>query len=150
MTTTRTQELKERIAEERHQQQQREGDEGDAAPTLSQAHHQAAPLSTPPQQPLLQKSPSTDPLLGRAFPLASRGAGSVIGGGGGGLLATLDELPDDVDPLSVPAKLDSNSAKQRAGPGGSSFATVLRLNEWEEVMREGGAAAAAAASARRA
>ena len=58
------------------------------------------------------------------------------------LLTTLDELPPGIDPFSVPAKIDSNSAKQRTGPGGSSFATLLRLNEWEEVMRDGGNAGA--------
>ena len=98
-----------------------------------------------------------DPLLGRALPpLSSRGSsvGPVGdgGSGGGGLLATLDGLPEGFDPLSMPARLDSNSAKQRAGGSSSAFATVLRLNEWEEVMREGGggAGAAAAASSRRA
>jgi hypothetical protein len=51
-----------------------------------------------------------------------------------GLLPLYESLPDSVDPLLVSARPDSNSVKLRPG---STFTTMLRLSEWEEIAAAG-------------
>lgn len=114
ITVARTTELKERLVEQ----------------TQDPQTGRSQPVETGPK-PGISRQLSSHSLL-----VASRSSAALrpaVDRERSGLVEALAELPPGVDPLSDPALLDSNSAKLRGG----ALSTVLRLNEWEQLMREG-------------